>query len=325
MDIRTLKQNVGQILRGADQPPKRLVLIHTGIALGVSLLLGLISFVLDRGVSIDGGLSGMDTQVALATVQTVLGLASMVAMPFWQAGLVFAAIGYLRGRRVETRDLTAGFRRFKPILTSGLMMGLQYLGRGFVGMYISSTLVVMTPFAAPAYKLTAMLQENPNLDLSTVNMEGMETFLAAYLVIFLVVYAALILPVFYRYRMVPYVIMDRPEAGGIAAMFLSRAMMRGRRMKLFKLDLSFWWFYALELLLAAVSMGDMILMAAGVVLPVPAEAAYWGCQLLAAAGQLGLYYLAKPKLEVAYALCYESFSVPEEPKPRKPVAHPWQY
>ena len=96
-------------------------------------------------------------------------------------------------------------------------------------------------------------------------------------------------------------------------------------MKLFKLDLSFWWFYALELLLAAVSMGDMILMAAGVVLPVPAEAAYWGCQLLAAAGQLGLYYLARPKLEVAYALCYESFSVPEEPKPRKPVAHPWQY
>lgn len=325
MDIRTLKQNVGQILREADQPPKRLVLIHTGIALGVSLLLGLISFVLDRGVSIDGGLSGMDTQVALATVQTVLGLASMVAMPFWQAGLVFAAIGYLRGRRVETRDLTAGFRRFKPILTSGLMMGLQYLGRGFVGMYISSTLVVMTPFAAPAYKLTAMLQENPNLDLSTVNMEGMETFLTAYLVIFLVVYAALILPVFYRYRMVPYVIMDRPEAGGIAAMFLSRAMMRGRRMKLFKLDLSFWWFYTLELLLAAVSMGDMILMAAGVVLPVPDGAAYWGCQLLAAAGQLGLYYLAKPKLEVAYALCYESFSVPEEPKPRKPVAHPWHY
>lgn len=325
MDIRALKNEAEQTLRSADYPPRRLVLIHTGIALGGSLVLALISYVLDHSVSSGGGLSGMGTQAALATAQVVLQLVSTVAMPFWQAGMIFAALGYVRHRQVLPRDLAEGFRRFKPILSSGIMMGIQYLGMGFIGAYLSSFIVAFTPFAAPFYEL----MQNPDLDMTALdlNADGMVAFMLAYLVIFLVLYAVLALPLYYRYRMVNYIIMDQPGTGGLAAMFRSRAMMRGRRMRLFKLDLSFWWFYALELLLSVVAMADLLLAAAGVTLPVSDGVAYWGFQLLAVAGQLGLYYLVKPKLELTYALCYEDFCQSGEPQPQTapqpPKPHPW--
>lgn len=327
MDIRSLKQNADRVLHSAAYPPRKLVLIHTGIALGVSLILALTSYMLDYGISSDGGLSGLDTQSALATAQVVLRLASAVAMHFWQAGILFAAMGYVRRRPVSPRDLSEGFHRFKPMLSSGIMMGLQYLGVGFISIYLSSAIIVSTPFGAPVYELAEMLAENPDLDITAMNMgvDGIEAFAAAYLIVFLILYAVLALPVYYRYRMVNYIIMDGGKVGGFGAMFLSSAMTRGRRFRLFKLDLSFWWFYVLEVLLNVVAMADLLLAAVRVPLPVSEGVAYWGCQLLAMAGQLVLYYLAKPKMEVTYALCYESFLRPEEPKPQKPVEHPWTY
>lgn len=329
MDIRTLKDDAERTLQNAAYPPRRLVLIHTGIMLGVSLVLALISYFLDHGVTTSGGLSGMDAQAALTTAQIVLQLVNTVAMPFWQAGLLFCFLQFVRHRSCEPKDLAEGFRRFKPLLSSGLMIGLQYLGRGFVSMYLSSMLVMLTPFAAAYYKLAGMLTENPELDITTLDMPGMVGFFVAYLVIFLLVYGALVLPVFYRYRMVNYIIMDDAKIGGIGAMFISRAMMRGRRMKLFRLDLSFWWFYGAEILMSVVAFGDLLLAALGLTLPLTDGVSYWLFQMLAVAGQLGLYYLARPKLEATYALCYESFrQSPEpvpQPKPQPPREHPWTY
>ena len=157
MDIRALKYEAGQSLRQAAYSPRRLVLIHTGVALGVSVLLALISYFLDSGVSSGGGLSGMDAQAALETAQVVLQLISLVVLPFWQAGMIFAALRMARRQPSAPRDLAEGLRRFMPLLSSGLMMGLQYVGRGFVAMYLSSMLVMMTPFSAPYYQFAAML------------------------------------------------------------------------------------------------------------------------------------------------------------------------
>ena len=296
MDIRTLKAEASRTLLGAAYSPRLLVLIHTGVALGVGLVLALIGDILDHGVSAAGGLSGMSTQAALTTAQVVLQLIGVATMPFWQAGIVSAALKVSRRQQVSPRDLTEGFRRFKPMLSSGIMVGLQYLSMGFVSSYLSSALIVFVPFAA-----------------------------AVYPAVFLLAYAVLAVPVFYRSRMVRYLIMDNPDLGGIRAVLMSGKMMRGRWLRLFKLDLSFWWFYGLELLLGVVSAGNLLLPMLGVALPVSDGVAYWGFQLLAGAGELGLYYLARPKLEVTYALCYEAFLQPEDPKPQKPAVHPWTY
>lgn len=326
MDFRALKYEAEQTLQRDIAAPRRMVLIHTGLSLALSLVLAVISYFLDHGVSADGGLSGLGTQAALTTAQVVLQLASFAVMPFWQAGLIFVMLGYVRGRAVEPWDLAEGFRRFVPILTSSLLMGLQYAARAVASAYISSVLITFTPFAAPLYQISDMLAQNPNLDIMAVNVPGMGGFYAALAVIYVLVFAVLVLPVFYRYRMVNYIIMDDQKVGGLKAMLISRIMMYRRRKKLFRLDLSFWWFYGLELLLTAVSFGSLLLPLVGMTLPVSDDAAYWIFQLICMAGQLVLYYVAKPKLEASYALCYEEFRQSAEPPapPRPPQVHPWE-
>lgn len=326
MGILSLKQEASSILCCGQKPPRTIFFLHAAIAIGLSLVLALISEVLDRSISTGGGLSGMSTQAALSTAQVVLQLISTVAMPFWSAGLIHAALRYAKGNPVGVSDLMQGFRRFAPILTSGVMMGLQYLGRGFVSVYVSSVLVMLTPFSAPAVQLAQMITENPQLDPMTVHVDGIGGFYAASLVIFLLVFGLLALPIWYRYRMVSFIIMDNEKIGGLKAMLQSRMMMHRRGWKLFRLDLSFWWFYALELAVTALSMGSLLAPLLGLSFPFSDDAAYWLCQLAAAAGHVALYALAGPKVKVTYALCYQQFlQQPEPPKPRPPKDHPWTY
>ena len=326
MNIRWIKQEAEEIVNRGKEQPRKILVRHTLISLGLSILLALMSELLARFVSGGGGLNGMGTRAVVDTALVVLQLAGTVAMPFWTAGLLYAMLRYVNGDQVRTGDLAEGFRRFGLVLSSGLMMGVQYVVRGFVSVYISSVLVMMTPFAAPAYELSLMLEENPSLDLMTANVEGLYGFYGATVVIFLLVFAVLALPIYYRYRMVNYIIMDEPRVGGMKALLQSRLMMYRRRLMLFRLDLSFWWFYLLELVLSILSLGSLIARFVGVELPIPAELADWGLQLIAAAGHLLLYSWIGPKMELTYALCYRQFLQPlERSVPQTPKNHPWTY
>lgn len=326
MNIRALKIQAQEALGHAHGSSRRIVLIHAVISMGVSLVLTLLSSLLERTVSSGGGLRGMDAQAALSTAQVVLQLAGAVAMPFWNAGLIFAALGWMKGECVTPRNLMEGFRRFKPVLSSGLMIGIQYLTRSIISVYLTVMLVMATPFAAPAYRLAVMLEENPQLDPSTVQLDGITGLYAAAAIIFVLVFCVLSFPVYYRYRMVNYIIMDEEKVGGLRAMFQSRLMMRHRIRKLVRVDLSFWWYYALELVLSVVSLGAMLAEIFGIPLPVGSDAAHWVFLLVAAGGHLALRWWAGPKMEVTYALCYREFLQPEEPPaPKPPKAHPWTY
>ena len=72
--------------------PKRLALIHTAIALGASFLLTLINYLLSLGIADTGGLDGVGTRTLLSTAQAMLELAVMLALPFWQLGIFYAAL-----------------------------------------------------------------------------------------------------------------------------------------------------------------------------------------------------------------------------------------
>ena len=47
-------------------------------------------------------------------------------------------------------------------------------------------------------------------------------------------------PIFYSFRMVNYVIIDKPAMGALMALRESKKMMRGHRLQLLKLDVSLW-------------------------------------------------------------------------------------
>ena len=323
------KHKAAASVRAAVYSPRRLLAIHAGAAVGLSLILSIISFVLDYAISPSGGLGSMDLQAALSTAQIVLRLVQVVLTPFWAAGLCYAAIGIARNARTLPSDLTEGFHRFKPLLSSGILITLQYVARSIVSVYISSQLMVFTPLARTLYDAGMAMEKNPDLDLYALLGDAFVPVMATYFSIFALVFLAVSAPVFYRYRMTNYLIVDEQEKGGVRAMLRSRMLMHRRRWELAKLDLSFWWYYLLLALGMVLCYGDLILAAAGVALPIPDAVAYWVFLCLGLLTQLGVKVLAGPKVAVTYAHRYDRYLNEEPPKPKvkqvNPKDLPWTY
>ena len=325
------KHNVAAPLRSAAYSPTRLLAIHSGVLAGISLVLTAISYILSN-VNTGDGLSAMGPQAALSTARLSLWLILLILTPFWSAGVTHAAIRISRGQEARPSELLGGFRMLRPLLTFWLLVGLQYICRVWISELIISTLIQLTPLVIPVTELlkdiTAAAESNPAVLLSPDYLP----ILTALTVTILVTFLILACPIFYRYRMTKWLLMDGEQTGAIPAMFHSRILMQRRCMDLAKLDLHFWWYYLLLVLGGATCFGNVILSAAGVALPFPDGVAFW---LFPCAGlliQLTVKTLAGPAVAVTYALRYERYlhdPLPEPPQPKeKPVDSkdlPWTY
>lgn len=312
------KKNAVSSLRNAAYSPKILLAIHSGALIGLSLLLSLVSYILNKAIQPSGGLDSMNLQALLTTAQLVLQLAQLVVTPFWTAGLCYAAIGIARGRKTVPADLLSGFHQFLPILSSSLFIGFQYMWRVFLSVFLSSQILTFTPAGSIVYEAAQSIEDlTAEVDVQALLGENFILVMATYAGIFALVMLVLVVPVFYRYRMTTYLIMDGQEKGGLRAMLRSRMLMFRRRWALAKLDLSFWWYYLLLTLCASLGVGDLILQAVGVSLPVSDTVAYWLFLSLGLGSQLLVKVLAGPKVAVTYAHCYDRFlnetSAPEPP------------
>lgn len=310
MDLRNLKYNAKQISAASGKVPNRLVLVHCGVTAALSVALVIISLILDQVTVNADGLSGLGVQAALSTAQSALELLNAVIVPFWAAGLTFAFLGVARQQSPALSSLTEGFRRFRPVLGATLLQAFRYLGVCLISMYVGSMLFMLTPYAAPMQDAAMELMQDPTADVLALPGDDMTGAALAYLACFLPVFLLLAAPIYYRFRMIPYLIMDSEKPRGIQALMLSQILMRGHRMELLRLDLSFWWFYLPELLTSALSLGDLILYAMGIPLPISEAAAFWFFLLLSTAARMALYLWAKPTLETTYALYYEALRHP---------------
>lgn len=322
MDRAQWKSAARAALSDAAYPPWKLFLIHGGVTVALSLLVSVLSTVLDRSFSVTGGISGLEAQAALSTAQTVLQLLQTVAAPFWSAGILFGALLIGKGENATPATLLEGFRRFRPILSSTLLRGIHYAALGFFSMFLGTQLFMMTPFAAPLYE--AVLSGEASVDVEAVFASQPEVMLG-YVLVTGVVFAIAALPIWYRYRMVDWLILDHEDMGGMKAMFLSQLMTRRRKLALVRLDLSFWWYYVLQGVGIAVSLGELILGFAGI------SVSGWQRWLFPIVGysiQLAVRVWAGPMVEVTFANCYRQYlqSEPEpEPQPDFPQPHPWEY
>ena len=120
----------------------------------------------------------------------------------------------------------------------------------------------------------------------------------------------LLIPVLYLLRFADYVMMDQPELGALYAIVSSFHMTRRHFKALFKLDLRFWWYYALELLVVVISYGHMILDLAGVDIGIGGDTAMFVFYIASLAGQLGLYVWKKNTVFATYALAYDIIYLP---------------
>lgn len=319
MDLRNrpeLKNSARTALSGAAYDPKKLILIHTAASAGILLLLSVINYFLNQQISGTGGLSGIGLRSVLSTAQSVLQLVQLFVLPFWEMGILFVALKIARQESVAPASLLQGFRRWGPLLRAMILQGIVYMGLAFIALYFGVQLFLFTPAATELMELlTPYLSDSTALQSGIVLDEATTAAIAkAYipaLIICGVLYAVALVPITYWFRMTNYILLDEPKVGAFTAMRLSRVMMRYNCFDLFKLDLSFWWYYLLQLVLAVICYGDMIVQVLNISLPWSQDISFFLFYILSLVGQVVLFYFTRNQVEVTYALAYESI------RPRK--------
>ena len=247
----------------------------------------------------------MGVRSVLSTAQMMLSIISMTLMPFWELGFVFAALKLSRRQNAEPQDLLQGFRRFGPALRLSLLQALLYLALAILCINIASFVFVLTPFAAPLAQVMGDISVTMP-DMNAV-MNSLLSAMVPFYCIFLVILGAIAIPVMYRFRLAQYLIVDDPRIGALAALGTSHRLMRHNRWAMFRLDLSFWWYYALQLLCVLLAYGDMLAEAFGIALPFSSTATFFISFAVNCAAQLLLAWrFAAPVADSPAAAHYVS-------------------
>lgn len=321
-ELSLLKNRSADSLARAENP-KGMILFHTGVVLLLALLIALVDHLLAQAIENTGGLAGMTTRSMLSTAQSTLHILQIAFIPFWQMGYTFYTLQVARGNATGYGTFAEGLRRFGAVLRLNLFTGAIYMLVSIAAAYVSSFLFMMSPWGAamlePIYEMAYSGAMDTEALEQVINTISVDAALPIFL-IFIPCFLLLCAPFFYRFRMAAFWLMDHPKGGALAAMHNSRKMLQGKRMALLRMDLRFWWFYLLDLLVTAICYGDLLLETLGVALPFSQDAAYFIFLGIYMICQLALYYWRQNEVGLTYAHLYLDLNVetPTEDAPQKP-------
>lgn len=307
-----LKKTAKRRLASASFTPRRLVLIHSGVSLGAVLLMAVIQYVLNWQINEKGGgLAGLNTRSILETAQIVVQIAYAVLTPFWSMGIFYAGLRLARGKSAYPQVLLEGFRRRGRVLRLILMQGLIYGIITVAAMYGAWFIYSMTPdgqaFLEAMMKLVEMYGMSDYAKLiEEIPLEVIERVSRVYLPMFGVILAALAVLAAYRMRLAPYVLMDKEYAGAWKAIRMSGKLTRRNCGRLLLLDLGYWWYYLVPVVLTVPAYADVLLELLGITVPVEPAVLYMGGQLVYVVLTLIFQCLAKPRVQTVYALAYDA-------------------
>lgn len=318
-----LKNTAKHRLENAGETGK-IVLIYTGILTAVSAIATVAQYALGKGISQTGGLQNMGLRSVLGTVSSLLPVVQVLMILCLGLGFTAAMLRTARGQYTSPRTLKAGVERFWVLLRCSLLQGMIYLGIGIGSVYLTILIFTLTPLSDAAVErlmplLTASgksLGELPKIDaaMEDAMLEALGPMVPVILLIFLGIFLALSLPLMYRYRMADYLLVDRPGIGALAALRESRFLMQGNRLRLFRLDLSFWWFYALSMLATVICYGDVLMQIFGIPLPFSADAGYFLFYGAYLAVNFAIYYFFVARVECTYAAAYDALAPRQQPQ-----------
>lgn len=316
MNIKTLKQEAAQILKQTAPDYRKTVLLHSAVSLGILFLINLVSILLNSAIGDTGGLSDIGIRSILGTVQSTLMTASNLLLPFWEAGILYTSIRVARRQETRFSMLTQGFRRFGPLLRFMILWMLICFAVAMICINALSIFAFFIPLP------TELEQAMTSIDLTTVtdsaalyDMLPMEQLMQAVLpltVIYLLLCFGVILYISYRFRLSQYLLLDETKVRARAALTLSNHLTKGHKKSLLMLDLSFWWYYLLQALMTVLVYTPELLSAAGISLPLSADAinvVSYGVYCIAS---LILTYFAGAYVQTANACAYDHLrSIPE--------------
>lgn len=318
MDIRNTRQlkdfSAGRLANAREG--QKIILYFSLITIAVSAVATVVSYILSQQIARTGGLGSMGVRSALTTVQMLLPIVQAVFLMCLELGYLSTMLRIARGQYASPNGMRLGFDRFWVLLRCTLLKGLIFGGVAMASLYVAMMIYMMTPLSNSAVDILMPLVKNAGTSgilLDDATYAQLMDATAPVMVIFGVLFPVLAAPVFYRYRMADYLIIDRPATGALAALRDSRVMTKGNRWNLFRLDLSMWWYYAAVLVSTAIGYGDQLLPALGITLSFSDTVSYFlflGAYLVAT---FAVYYFLRNRVEVTYALAYDSIR-PQDPE-----------
>lgn len=309
-DIREIKNTARQRLADSANA-NQVLLIYIGISFGFSLISLLVNYFLDHQVNQFGGLGNLGIRSMLSSIGLFLPMVISLVLMCVDLGYLAAMLRAARGQYTSPQTLRLGFDRFWSLIRcQAVQIGILFFYI-FGAAYVSSLIFVLFPFSGEAI---GMLSAGVP-DFSGMAPSEVLPYLASMAPMFLIYFVLLaifLIPLFYSWRLANYVIIEKPGIGGFAALRMSSQMMRGNRMALFKLDVSLWWYYLLGGLATVLCYGDSLLPLLGISLPIPGEVAYFVFYFLYLAAQFGILWCFRNRVEVTYGLVYDSLCPKKE-------------
>ena len=304
-------------LRDAESA-KKVALVYAGLTIGLSALVAVLGLILNLLIDQSGGLSGMGRRTVLISLQTILPVIAIPLSLCLELGYQAAMLRVARGQYVTPQTIRLGFDRFWVLLRCVLLEAAMLFGVCLGGIYLGSLLFMMSPFSDRAVEIVQPLMANatvlsPQVVLDSGVYDQLMSAMAPAFALCLILVAVLAVPLAFRYRMAQYVIIDKPGIPARMALRESRKMMKGNAWRLFKLDISLWWYYVLDVLARLLCYGDVILALVGVSLPWSDTVSYYGFFVLYLAAQFAIYYFLRNRAETAYAIAYDSIRPKEAP------------
>lgn len=296
MDISQLKKDAQCRMERWGRKPNALTFFSIAISVAAAIVVGIVSTAVS-GYRGGDGLSAMDKASLFQALDEFLNLTVQVLSPFWAVGLVAALFAFANGQDASRDTLLLGFRRFFPFLRLYLLKTMFVVSVATLVCLPAMLIYSVTPWAI---KLQQMVAANPDvLD----NMELLTKEMLAFGGIYCVMLLAVLVPLLYRLRFADYFMISGWKSA-MMAMATSFRLTKGQVMNLFKLDVSFWWFYLGRFALIGICYLDVVVGLFGYRLNMNPQALFWVCYLCYAIGHLALETYARPKVEGAHALLF---------------------
>ena len=296
MDIQQLKVLARQRADSSRYNTQKLALLFTGAAVALSFLITLIGFLLTKQMEDTSGLGGIGLRTTLFSIQTLVMLAGAVVLPFWNLGYTRAALDTARDGIAEPKTLLSGFRLFFPALRLFFLQAMLYTLIIPLVAQAGSILYLLSPFSMEAIEKVDTLLASGEAALAdpAIMQQLVQMLWPMYLIVGILLLVVFI-PVMYRLRLVEFSLADGKEKA-LQNMLRSNYVMRGHCFWMFRLDLSFWWYFLLQGLAAVLAYGDLL---------IGGDVAYWVFYLLSAAAQLFIGWKFLPQVHTTYALAYD--------------------
>lgn len=307
---RELKEFAAQRVAQAREA-KAIILSYTAVVMGLAVAVTLVNFLLGLQIDQLGGLGSMGMRSTLSAVQNLLPILRTVVTICLELGYMAAMLRIARGQYASTKTLRLGFDRFWPLLRLTVLKALIFLGLGLGCTYLVSFLFMLSPWSDDAMALVVPLLESGAVLDENTYLQLLPAMRPVFLMM-VVVYGAVAIPVAYQYRMAEYVLIDRPALGALAVLRESRRILRGSRFRLFRLDVSFWWYYLALPVTGLVCYGDVLLPLVGVTFPWSDTVSYFLFLALSLAAEAAVYYFLRNRVETTYALAYDAVRPPEK-------------